>query len=195
MPLPRVSAFAALVSLAGGASAQAAADPRLHTVFGAVDPLDGLADVPPALAAPADGRLFVVQFATAIQPAYARALAARRLSVVAYLPANAYVVRGARADAEAFRALPPAGSPVRWVGPLPLAWKLAKALQPLAMAPAAGGDAIVCNLLLADKADEAPLCAQIRSLGGEVVVHGPVLVRARLRPLPLRAVAALDGVL
>src|SRR5262245_10850797 len=86
---------AAAVSRDGGSSfALPATDPLLHLRAGTFDPALGAPPLPPSLGARAGAQLFVVQARTAILPEYRDALVLAGLQVIAYLPAQAYVVRG-----------------------------------------------------------------------------------------------------
>src|SRR5881409_3091144 len=95
-------------------------DPQLWLRCGTFDPLQNAPAMPGALAAPAAGRLFVVQSLTSILPEYREALISAGLEVVGYLPMNAYVVRGDRAVAKSLASR----AWVRWVGELPVGWRL-----------------------------------------------------------------------
>jgi serine protease AprX len=64
---------------------------RLHA--GAVEPGQALPAVPAALALPADGRLFLVQFRTLGLPEWREALTAVGAEVLQYFPFNAHIVR------------------------------------------------------------------------------------------------------
>ena len=114
----------AAVSRDGGRTFAAlpATDPLLHLRAGTFDPQLGAPAQPPSLGARTGARLFVVQARTAILPEYRDALVLAGLEVVAYLPAQAYAVRGG-GDARLRTAAQPW---VRWVGEFPIGWKLAR---------------------------------------------------------------------
>ena len=184
------------VSRDGGRSFQSlpAYDPDLYLRCGTFDPLREPPPMPGVLAAPANGHLFVVQTATSILPEYRQALIDAGLEIVGYFPKSAYVVRGDRNVAKALSAR----AWVRWVGDLPVGYRLEEQLVPLvAAADAAAPKAAEYNVVLARKADRGAVMAQIRELRGEISNpnDGSVYLQARLTPVQLAAVAALDTVI
>ncbi len=169
-------------------------DGLLHLRAGTFDPLRAEPTLAGGLAAPADGRLFAVQFATAIVPEYRAALLAAGLEVVGYWPSSAYLVRGDRAVALALASQPW----VRWVGDVAVGYKLEDKTWPLVAEPRAfAAMAQEYSVVLTQKSDRARLAAAIAAAGGEVTKwnDGSTLLNARLTPLQLASVAALDTVL
>jgi hypothetical protein len=169
-----------------------ATDNRLHLRSGVFDPLlqpqrfDGL------LAAPPSGRLFCVQSRTAILPEYRAALEALGFEVVAYLPQNAYVVRGERPAS----LLLVQESWVRSVGAIAVGQKLDPALFSLLAAVGPETPALF-HVVLAKKSDRDRLVREIADVGGVVTdrQEGSIFLIASLLPTQLARVVALDSVL
>src|SRR5262249_23609928 len=111
----------------GGGAAVSRDGGRTFAALPATDPLLHLRarTFDPQLPAPAGARLFVGQARTAILPEYREGLVLAGLEVVAYLPAQAYAVRGG-GDARAQIAAQPW---VRWIGECPIGWKLDETLR------------------------------------------------------------------
>lgn len=176
-----------------------ATDGLLHLRAGTFDPLAALPEVPAALRAPASGRLFAVQFHTAIVPEYRAALLDAGFEVVGYWPSSCYLVRGERRGLAALQA----AAWVRWVGDLEPCWKLDDAAMGRALQPAtltAVGPVPIAteyNVVLTGKDDRDRLIAAIVELGGEVTRpnDGSIYLQARLTPAQLLATAARDEVL
>ncbi|MBL8725424.1 MAG: S8 family serine peptidase [Planctomycetes bacterium] len=175
-----------------GRSWQALANPddRLHFLLAQFDPTTAQIDLPGVLGAPSGNRLFLVQFQTQILEPYRRALEARGVEVLHYLPENAFFVRGDRAQVLALRQLPF----VRWVGDLQNGFKLSEELR--AFAQTDGTEALAVNLILAKKSDRETLATQLQGLGAEVadLCDGSVMLQAKVTPAQLRGVLALDTV-
>lgn len=182
----------AAVSRNGGRTWMALQSPDnvLHFVHAQYDPILGELTLPGRLGAVPENRIFVVQFRTQILEEYRREME-KRGEVLAHIPENAYLVRADRNVAQAIRALPC----VRWVGDLQTGFKLERELH--VVAGAGAGAAAEYNVVLAGRNDHARLAAQIVELRGEVTANDGfgTFLRARLTPLQLAAVAALDTVL
>lgn len=171
-----------------------ATDPLLYLRFGTFDPMQHVPRLPSRLGVPLDSRLFLVQSKTAIVPEYRVALLATGLEVIAYIPAQAYLVRGDKRQCTVARALPW----VRWFGDFPVAYKLEPELLDLAATnwqPSA--PPIECNLVLAQLGDRAALIQRIVQLSGEVTQQneGSTFLQARVRPMQLASISADSAVL
>ena len=102
-----------------------ASDPLLQLRFGTMDPLLAEPRLAGVLAAPLRSTLFVVQSKTAIVPEYRYAIESAGAEVIAYLPAQAYVVRGEKRLRAAIRQMPW----VRYVGDFHVAYRLEPELR------------------------------------------------------------------
>ena len=171
-----------------------AADNRIYLRCGVFDPLEHAPPTPGALAAPAHGRLFVVQSRTSILPEYRQVILDAGLEVIAYWPMNAYVVRGDRSVMAALMTLPW----VRWVGDVAVGYKLEEQLVGLlASLPGTASQPVEYNIVLSKKGDRPALAARIAILGGVVtdICEDSIYLRASLDAHRLAQVAELDSVL
>lgn len=169
-------------------------DNQIRLRYGSFDPLRALPPTPGVLAAPTNGRLFVVQTRTAILPEYRQALLDAGMEVICYWPMNAFVVRGEPAVANSLRSRPW----VRWVGGVAVAYKLEESLVELLGAlPSAQPQPAEYNIVLSRKSDRFALADRILAMGGVVtnVNEGSIYLQAKLDTVKLAEVAALDLVL
>lgn len=165
-------------------------DDILHFRLAQFDPLRGAVQLPGALGAPTDTRLFVVQFQTQILAEYQQAIRDRGVQILHYLPENGLLVRADGERALALRELPC----VRAVAPLQNGFKLDEAVTKFVTD---GGEApLECNLVLADKRDRSVLARQVADVGGRVteLCDQAVFLQAMLTPKQLLALLALDTV-
>ena len=163
-------------------------DVRLHLRCGRFDPTLTRPVVAERLEVPQGNTLHVVQFETQILAEYRGAVERLGGEIVAYLPQNALVVRGDQLLVDAMRAMPC----VRWVGGLPVAWKLEEELH--ALAGTDGSESADYNVMFALRSDREALAAQVRDLGGKVRIEGGVFHVCSLTPRQLLQVASLDTV-
>ncbi len=151
-------AAVAAVVRGGAVSRLPATDGLLHLRAGTFDPLRAAPTFAGALAAPVGGRLFCVQFHTAIVPEYRAALLAAGFEVLAYWPSSAYVVRGDRAAVAALQDAPW----VRWVGDVAPGHKFdAKLARAIGVAGERAFGSREYALVLAHKDDRGGLLAAI----------------------------------
>lgn len=163
-------------------------DHRIHLRFGRFDPMLTRPAVAERLDVPQGNTMHIVQFETQILAEYRSAIEHLGAEIVSYLPQNALLVRGDQLLVDAMRAMPC----VRWVGGLPLAWKLEEELH--AVAGADGSEVADHNVMFALRADREQLAAQVRDLGGKVRIEGGIFHVCSLTPRQLLQVAALDTV-
>ena len=165
-------------------------DDRLHFVLAQYDPSSNELHLPAPMGVPAQNRLFLVQFQTQVLEQYQDLLRQQGVEILHYLPENALVVRGDRAQVEALRKQ----GCVRWVGDLQNGFKLDATLREFATSSAT--EPMQCNLVLSSKKDRERLAGQVKDLGGEVtdLCDGSVMIQAKLTPAQLLAVMDLDTV-
>ena len=146
--------------------------------------------LPAQMGVPAQNRLSLVQFQTQVLEQYQDLLRQQGVEILHYLPENALVVRGDRAQVETLRKQ----CCVRWVGDLQNGFKLDATLREFATSSAT--EPMQCNLVLASKKDRERLAGQVKGLGGEVtdLCDGSVMIQAKLTPAQLLAVMDLDTV-
>ncbi len=183
------------VTAAGGGSPE---DARLRLKIGDFDPRGTTPALPEDLSLedePPSG-YFVVQFDRRIE---ARLLGdLRRLSVepLHYLPEQAYLVRLPGGAATAVRALPE----VRWLGPVQPGWKLAPDLgtRPFTDPTRRQGGVLYATVELFPDEDPAPVMAQARAAGAEVIQHlsfaGRERIKLRASMEQLRVLARIQAV-
>ena len=170
------------------------ADPLLYLRFGTFDPLLAEPRLAGVLAAPLGSTLFVVQSKTAIVPEYRGAIEAIGAEVIAYLPAQGYVVRGEKRLRAAIRQMPW----VRCVGDFHVAYRLEPELRDRVATLGKGGtQSIECNVVLAKKRDRAALAQRIVQAGGVVTNRneGSVYLQAKLTTGQLISIAGDNAVL
>lgn len=189
-----VGATAARISRDGGRSWQQLLPPRhaLNFRHGTVaDPLAGFA-VPAGLEAPADNRLFIVQFHTQLVDEYVAGLARLGAAIHWYAPDEAYVVRVDAARLGELRALPY----VRFVGAFHTYFRVEPELLVELRQRELGAQRYVIALIEAGK-DGPALEAAVRDIGGKVDIAagGGLTVQATLTDAQVLQVAARNEVL
>ncbi len=192
MPRITASAFLPALVLAAPILAQNEPSPQLRLHYASFDPVTVAPPVPADLMAAATNRLRVVQFASAPTPADRRALEDHGVSIHAYAPTNAFVVRADAAQSAAIAKLPR----TRWVGPFEPAWKLEPALFADLQRGTVAADRYVV-VLVEPRTDEAATVAEIERLGGSMwrYAAGNLLVEADLTAAQVRDLAHADTVL
>jgi hypothetical protein len=165
----------------------------LRLIYAQFDPLHEVPEVPAALRAGADSRLWIVQFAGLPTQASRDSVRESGGEVHGYLPDNAYVVR---MDAEA-AAIVRTLAGVRWVGSYHPAYRL----EPELVAEHRAGTAMPprrFNVVVVDKRlDKPALGRAITAMGGTVddEQQGSLLFTVTLTQAQLLQAAALDQVL
>jgi serine protease AprX len=170
-----------------------AADTRVQLDYATFDPRVALPEVPPALRAGADTRLWIVQFHALPTDREREQLRAVGADVHGYLPAACHLVRMDHATAGTVATL----GAVRWVGPYEPAYRL----EPALLAEHVAGAPVPqrrYDLVVVDKRrDKGALEAKLTAIGGRVADRhlGSLLFSVELTAPQLLATARLDEVL
>lgn len=179
------------LSVHGGAwSEPMVAENDLLLRYQRFDPKAAVPSMEPTLLAPANNRLFIVQYWTLFLEDYGSALSERGAEIHRYLPNQASIVEMDQALAREVRSLPF----VRSVTPFHPAFKLEEELLSAVEAGAQGP--ITVNVLTMRRGDQAPVVQWVENNGGTVesISKETYLMVATIDRSQLSQLAALNAV-
>jgi len=160
---------------------------------------DGAVPLAPGLATP--GSLFVVQLIGPVKDEWLEAVRATGATIVAYVPANAYVVRARGAAVQALRALRRASAFVQFIGRFEPGYRLSPPLRDLAEtaeATSGGAPPIDVTVQVTMGTESAETLQALRSIAIGPIRSHRVLdylnVAMRVSRSRLTELAQLDGV-
>lgn len=183
------------LSIDGGATAATIeTDNLLKLRYGTFDPMTELPEIPAALAAPSDGRLFIVQYFTQDTDSYRRAVDALGVERLHHLPENAVLLRGDAAQMLRIATLPF----VRFVTPYHPAYRIDETM--LAEFERGAVPTRWYNLLVSRRglAEKEAVRARVLALGGETDAVLPAkdfIMRAKMDRTTLLDIIRRDDVL